>query len=98
MMMLGAAKACKMSDTEDEAKWRAEFEFAGETQLRDGMARGATPFPEPKQQCAFRWLGEQEKAKAVRERQLYRYAQWTFWAAVGAVFVGIIGVLVTVFH
>jgi hypothetical protein len=29
---------------------------------------------------------------------MYRYAQWMFWAAVGAVLVGIIGVLVTVLH
>ena len=80
------------------AKWRAEFEAAGETQFRDGVARGTIPFPEPKRQFAFRWLREQETAKALRELQLYRYAQWTFWAAVGAVLVGIIGVLVTVLH
>jgi hypothetical protein len=93
------APPTKASDTTDEAKWRAEFEtVVGETQLRDGMTGGSMPFPEPKRQFAFRWLREQENAKALRERQLYRYAQWTFWAAVGAVFVGIIGVLVTVFH
>jgi hypothetical protein len=88
----------KASDTTDEAKWRAEFEGVGETQLRDGVTRASMPFPEQKRQFAFRWLREQENAKALRERQLYRYAQWTFWAAVGAVFVGIIGVLVTVLH
>jgi hypothetical protein len=65
MMMLGADK---MPDTEDEAKWRAEFEAVGETQLRDGVTRGAMPFPEPKRQFAFRWLREQDKAKALRER------------------------------
>lgn len=87
-----------MSDIEDEAKWRTEFETVGETQLRDGITRGAIPFPEPKRQFAFHWLREQENAKALRERQLHRYAQWTFWAAVGAVLVGIVGVLVTVLH
>ena len=102
-MMLGAdmpksSLAPKMPDTEDEAKWRAEFEAVGETQLRDGVTRGAMPFPEPKRQFAFRWLREQENAKALRERKLHWYAQWTFWAAVGAVSVGIIGVLVTVLH
>jgi preprotein translocase subunit Sss1 len=29
---------------------------------------------------------------------MYRYAQWTFWAAVGAVLVGMIGVIVTCLH
>jgi hypothetical protein len=55
-----------MPDTQDEAKWRAEFEAVGETQLRDGVTRGAMPFPEPKRQFAFRWLLEQENAKALR--------------------------------
>ena len=87
-----------MFDTEDEAKWRGEFEAVGETQLRDGVNRGSMPFPEAKRQFAFRWLREQENAKALRERQLHWYAQWTFWAAVGAMLVGIIGVLVTVLH
>jgi hypothetical protein len=84
--------------TEEQAKWRAEFEVVGEIQLRDGVTRGVMPFPEAKRQFAFRWLRQQETAKALREKQLYRYAQWTFWAAGGAVFVGIIGVLVTVLH
>ena len=52
-----------VSDTADEAKWRAEFEAVGETQLRDGMTRCSMPFPEPKRQFAFRWLREQENAK-----------------------------------
>jgi hypothetical protein len=38
-----------MPDIEDEAKWRAEFEAVGETELRDGVTRGTKPFPEPKQ-------------------------------------------------
>jgi hypothetical protein len=69
-----------------------------ETQLRDSVTRGAMPFPKPKRRFAFGWLHEQDNAKALRERQLYRYAQWAFWAVVGAVLVGIIGVLVTVLH
>ena len=55
-----------VSDTADEAKWRAEFEVVGETQLRDGVTRGSMPFPEPNRQFAFRWLREQENAKALR--------------------------------
>jgi hypothetical protein len=85
-----------MPDTDDEAKWRAEFERVGETRLRDGVTRGHMPFPEPKREFAFRWLLEKENAKTLREEELYGYAKWTFWAAVGAVLVGIIGILVTV--
>jgi ABC-type Fe3+ transport system permease subunit len=52
------------------------------------------PFPEPKRQFAFRWLREQENAKALRERQLYRYAEWTFWAAVAAAIIAFVGGLI----
>ena len=83
-----------VSDAADEAKWRAEFEAVGETQLRDGVTRGSMPFPEPKRQFAFRWLREQENAKAFRERQLYRYAEWTFWAAVAAAIIAFVGGLI----
>jgi hypothetical protein len=34
----------------------------------------------------------------VRELRLYRYAKWTFFAAVAAVIIGAIGVLVTLLH
>jgi hypothetical protein len=66
----------------------------GETQLRDGVTRGSMPFPEPKRQFAFRWLREQENAKALRERQLYLYAEWTFWAAVAAAIIAFVGGLI----
>jgi hypothetical protein len=83
-----------MPDTENEAKWRAEFEAVGETQLRDGVTRGTMPFPEPKRQLAFRWLREQENAKVHREQELYRYAQWTFWAAVAAAIIAFVAGLI----
>jgi hypothetical protein len=73
-----------MPGTENEAKWRAEFEAVGETQLRDGVTRDTMPFPEPKRQFAFRWLREQENAKVHREQEFYSYAQWTFRTAVAA--------------
>jgi hypothetical protein len=81
-----------MPDTEDEAKWGAEFDAAGERQIQDDLFHSAI-FPEPKRQFALQWLREQENTRKRREQEMYRYAQWTFWAAVGAVFVGIIGVL-----
>jgi hypothetical protein len=83
-----------MSNVDDEAKWRVEFEAAGETEIRDGLTLMQH---EPKRQFAFRWLREQENALRLREEQTHRYVRWTFWAAVAAVIVGIIGVVVTWF-
>ncbi|MFZ2138337.1 MAG: hypothetical protein WAV78_15645 [Xanthobacteraceae bacterium] len=80
-----------MPTAEEEAKWRAEFEAAGETEIRDGLKLIQH---EPKRQFAFRWLREQATARKRRETQLHWYARWTFWAAVAAVLVGIIGVIV----
>jgi hypothetical protein len=56
------------------------------------------PVSEPKRQFGFKWLGEQAEARRVREERTYRYVQWTFFAALAAVFVGVIGVLVTLLH
>lgn len=83
---------------DDETKWRAEFTAVGETQLRDGMNRNSMPFPEQKRQFAFRWLREQDKSRRLREDKIYRYTQRTFWIAVAAVIVGILGVLITLLH
>jgi hypothetical protein len=77
------------SDTEEDAKWRAEFDEAGEIDVRENLSRGGIINYDPKRQFAFRWLREQVKATKLREQQMYRYAQWTFWAAVGAVVLGI---------
>ena len=82
--------AAALSD--EEVKWRAEFERDGETAVRDGLTMMS---PEPKRQYAFRWLREQERERNVRDKQTYKYVRWTFWAAVAAVIVGIIGVTVT---
>jgi hypothetical protein len=34
------------------------------------------------------WLLELDKAREVREQRSFRYLQWTFWAAVGALVAG----------
>jgi hypothetical protein len=81
-----------MATPEEEAKWRAEFEAAGETEIRDGLKLIQH---EPKRQFAFRWLREEDRARGLREKETHCYVQWTFWAAVAAVIVGIIGVAVT---
>jgi hypothetical protein len=81
-----------MPSAEEEAKWRAEFEAAGETEIRDGLNLMQD---EPKRQFAFRWLREEAGARKLRDEQTHRYVRWTFWAALAAVIVGIIGVGVT---
>ena len=83
-----------MSTAEEEATWRAEFEERGEEEIRAGLHLIQH---EPKRQFAFRWLRGKAKERKLREEQTYRYVQWTFWAALAAVFVGIIGVAVTFF-
>jgi hypothetical protein len=84
-----------MVDTQDEAAWRAEFERTGEVLVRDALNRGMYSH-EPKRQAVFRWLSEEERARKLREQGTYRFAKWTFFAAVAAVFVGILGIVVTI--
>jgi hypothetical protein len=84
-----------VSDSTQEAEWRAEFERIGETDVREGLKMMS---PEPKRQFAFRWLREQERAREIRDMRTFDYVRWTFWAAVGAVIIGVIGVAVTVLH
>jgi hypothetical protein len=85
---------------DQEAEWREEFEQIGETEIRNdlnfrsGVRVGINS--EPKRQYAFQWLHEKEQQRESRERSTYRYVQWTFWAAVSAVAIGIAGVIVTI--
>jgi hypothetical protein len=90
-------------DAQYEAECRDEFERIGEEQTQYTLRSGV--FPEQKRQVAFRWLGEQARARAVREQRTYQYtrwtffyARWTFFAAVAAVIVGIIGIVATLRH
>ncbi len=85
-----------MTDTEDEAAWRAEFERIGVDQVHDLVWRGFAQ--EPKRQFGFRWLGEQAAARQAREEATYWFVRWTFAAAVAAMLVGVIGVVATIFH
>jgi hypothetical protein len=90
---------------QQEEKWKAEFEATGETAIRNdrsGVNVGISD--EPKRQYAFRWLREKERDRerfeldrAQRESSAHWYAKWTFWAAVAAVLIGIVGVIVTIF-
>jgi hypothetical protein len=84
-----------MQDTENEAKWRAEFEKYGERAVHDTLYHGPGVFDEPKRLFTIRWLGEQEKDRNDQDRKTRCYVRWTFWAALAAVAVGVIGVAVT---
>jgi hypothetical protein len=78
-----------------EAAWRAEFKRIGETQVRDALD---SITDEPKRQAAFRWLSDEAAARRLREEQTHHYVRWTFFAAVAAVIVGLIGVGLTLLH
>jgi hypothetical protein len=87
-----------MADPEVEAAWHAEFNRIGETQLRDALNSGVGIADEPKRQAAFRWLGDEAQARRLREEKTHHYVRWTFFAAIAAVIVGLIGVGLTFLH
>jgi len=87
-----------MADNDIKAEWRAEFERLGELLVYDNVKQGAIYNDEAKRQAALRWLGETAGTRRVREAQTYQYSRWTFFAAIAAVVVGLLGVAVTVWH
>jgi hypothetical protein len=87
-----------MADPEVEVAWRAEFRRIGEKQLRDALNSGVGIAEEPKRQAAFRWLGDEAEERRLREEKTYHYVRWTFFAAIAAVIVGLIGVGLTFLH
>jgi hypothetical protein len=74
--------------------WRVEFEDRDQEEIRSGLNLIQH---EPKRQFAFRWLRGEGKNRKLREERTYNYVRLTFWAAVAAVVVGVIGAAVTVF-
>ena len=87
-----------MPAAEEEAKWHAEFEADGERLVHDTTYHGPGIYPDPKRLFALRWLREKEAIRNALERKVQCYVQWTLWAALAAVVVGVIGVLVAWFH
>jgi hypothetical protein len=83
---------------DQEAIWRREFERIGEEQVYDNVKQGAIYNDEAKRQAAFRWLGDVARERRAREVQTNNYARWTFFAAVVAVIVGIVGIIATLRH
>jgi anti-sigma-K factor RskA len=91
----GAVRMNWATMNEQEAEWRTEFERFGEEQTRWAVHSGQ--FTESKRQFAFRWLGDEARARRIREQRTYQYVRWTFVAAVAAVIVGLIGIAMTYF-
>jgi hypothetical protein len=87
-----------MPDDTNEIRWREEFERLGEMQVYDNVKQGAIYNDEAKRQAAFRWLGEVAATRRARELRSYNYVRWTFYAAVAAVIVGVVGIVVTMLH
>jgi hypothetical protein len=86
-----------MAEPEVEAAWRAESSASA----RNSSATCSTAVlvaDEPKRQATFRWLGDEAEERQLREEKAYHYFRWTFFAAIAAVMVGLIGVGLTVLH
>ena len=86
-----------MTDLEQEATWRTEFEADGEPAVLDTICHGRRIYPDPKRSFALRWLREREVERARQEQKMRSYVRRTFWAAVAAVAAGIVAMLVTWF-
>jgi hypothetical protein len=84
--------------TDGEVNWREEFEKTGATQVRQNLSNCAIYNSQSKRIFALQWLREQERVGELREQQIYSYTRRTFWAAVAAVIVGIIGIVAMLLH
>jgi hypothetical protein len=87
-----------MPDTDEQAKWRVEFQEAGENEVRQNLLNGAIYNSPPKRDFARKWLRELERERELRDQQIHFYTRHTFSAAVAAVIVGVIAVLATCLH
>ncbi len=81
-----------------EQAWREEFERLGELLVYDNVKQGAIYNDERKRQAAILWLGQEARNRRAREAQSSWYSRWTFYAALGAILVGIAGIVVTFKH
>ena len=81
-----------MAAPEVESARGVEFKRIGEKQIRDALNSGIGIADEPKKQAAFRWLGDEAEEGRLREEKTHHYVRWTFFAAIAAVIVGLIGV------
>ena len=84
-------------DQRYETEQYAYFERLGIDEVQAHLASGAFPGSNQKI-AAYRWLKKKRADRDSREAESHRYVKWTFWAAVAAVLVGVVGVAVTVLH
>jgi hypothetical protein len=59
-----------MTDLEQEAAWRTEFEADGERAVLDTICHGPGIYPDPKRLFALRWLRERAFARARQEQKM----------------------------
>ncbi len=76
------------TDKQNEAAWRVEFRALGEQLVFNNAKHGAIYDNEAKRQAALRWLAERAR--------LAQLAWGTFFAAIAAVLISILGLLVAV--
>ena len=86
-----------MTDLEQEAAWRTEFEADGERAVVDTICHGRGIYPDPKRSFALRWLREREVERPRQEQKRRSYVRCAFCAAVAAVATGSVAMLVTWF-
>ena len=79
---------------DQEKQWRAEFEKLGEQLVYENVRQGAIYNDERKRQAAFRWLSDQASERRKREGYTLWYVKWTFYAAIIAAVLGLIGIAV----
>ena len=79
---------------EQEQQWRAEFKKLGETLVFENVRQGAIYNDERKRSAALRWLSDQASEHRRREADTIWYVKWTFYAAVIAAVLGLIGIAV----
>ena len=85
-----------MTNIDQEAQWRKEFEEVGREAVHDVVNSRHGSFEEPKRQFAFRWLREKEKVNERRADAEQWYSKWTFWVAVAAAVLALIGIIVPI--
>jgi hypothetical protein len=95
---MNATQEAVMPRENIKPEWRAEFERLGEFLVYENVKQGAIYNDEAKRQAAFAWLSEQATERREREAQTLDYVRWTYYAAIAAVGVGIIGIAVAFLH
>ena len=83
-------------DPKQLEQWHADFEKAGIHEVQAHIDRNE--YVAAQRLEAFRWLKDIETRRERREAHTLWYVKWTFWAAVVAVLVGIVGAVVTLVH